>query len=1090
MSKRGADTNNGKSSAESFLTVQKGVDALEPGDVLTIAPGEYFEAVKRTGLGDLAHDTIIRAELPGTVTLRGDLPAPEFRPLPGQRFVYVADFKFAGPIPAVNEIDTLTILKRMPNNDELEFIPGTFCHDAAAGKLYLSTSDMQPADVHRYSVSVIPTHGLHLIRPQRVTIEGLAFTGFHAMELLHYREETAGGVWGIFLVHGKQCVIRDCKAYLNAWGIGLNCSAPASGDNLVERCEAWGNKSPFANGDLGGITLLAARRDVVRNSTAYANGMYGVNIYGTGGAPPGVDDGGNDEKNKSLLEGNLSWGNGTADIKIKTGYEYFHVARNCISPGLWSVSNVTQGTIGRSTASKTASAEQNIRLQDIANLDLRAEFADPDHHDYRLQGTSRFRGAGPDGADQGAIPYAPNVFYVNAATGDDDADGLSAGKAWKTLPRAVRDLKPGDTLFLEPGKYPKLSLSVRAKPAAPIFIRGRGTGKVIVDGASLHTCHYVRLSRLTFAANANVTDGINLAFEHCEFASSDAPLNALQVRTIAISQCLFARSAQPAANLRGCERVDLRGNAFQNTAAPAVQLSNESAIRYANYNGYTSDKKVWLIGSEPWSLAEVQRTRDQQSQIIKRESASVLEAFSPQLAACGALGKPIGPYRNTARTKDLRLVTKPSVHSVSATTANLEWVTSLPATCQLAWGETPACEKSLPFNVNCFGTYSLTGLKPGQTYYFRITKLETPHDILPKTDLKQSVELADEPIMFTTLTKNAEPRIYHVATDGNDTNSGLSREQAWRSIRYAAAHVNVGDTVQIAGGKYLERARIRATGDVDSPITFRAAPGERVELNGNGMTLNSAFVAAGKSHLRFDGFYFVSFNLFPNDSWSLLNSGEFHLYQGKDIQITRCFSEGRGGYSASPVAAWFVEDLLIKNCVNTYKFGGMYFWRCPNLRIENTVFAEPMIMAFVLRNEKDQAATMENCIFTDMLDKKARLNLALLCCDGAVDSYRCPSSCFMLRDCIPQEQRALLGNQTIGQLSKHVSEPVFADPLFAGDPGVKGNPADKAGFSPDRMMDSALKLDFDSFFATNPELKRRGIGLDPAAFGDRQFQPR
>lgn len=36
-------------------------------------------------------------------------------------------------------------------------------------------------------------------------------------------------------------------------------------------------------------------------------------------------------------------------------------------------------------------------------------------------------------------------------------------------------------------------------------------------------------------------------------------------------------------------------------------------------------------------------------------------------------------------------------------------------------------------------------------------------------------------------------------------------------------------------------------------------------------------------------------------------------------------------------------------------------------------------------------------------------------------------------------------------------------------------------------MDLGLKLDFDSFFATNPEVIRRGIGLQPEAFKDFPF---
>jgi hypothetical protein len=45
VNKRGLDSNAGTSREEAFLTIQKGVDALQPGDTLTIGRGEYAEAV-------------------------------------------------------------------------------------------------------------------------------------------------------------------------------------------------------------------------------------------------------------------------------------------------------------------------------------------------------------------------------------------------------------------------------------------------------------------------------------------------------------------------------------------------------------------------------------------------------------------------------------------------------------------------------------------------------------------------------------------------------------------------------------------------------------------------------------------------------------------------------------------------------------------------------------------------------------------------------------------------------------------------------------------------------------------------------------
>ena len=80
VNKQGLDSNAGTSRAAAFLTIQKGVDALQPGDTLSIGRGEYAEAVARKGLGSAEKETVIRAEIPGTVLLRGDVDAPVFRP--------------------------------------------------------------------------------------------------------------------------------------------------------------------------------------------------------------------------------------------------------------------------------------------------------------------------------------------------------------------------------------------------------------------------------------------------------------------------------------------------------------------------------------------------------------------------------------------------------------------------------------------------------------------------------------------------------------------------------------------------------------------------------------------------------------------------------------------------------------------------------------------------------------------------------------------------------------------------------------------------------------------------------------------------
>lgn len=450
--------------------------------------------------------------------------------------------------------------------------------------------------------------------------------------------------------------------------------------------------------------------------------------------------------------------------------------------------------------------------------------------------------------------------------------------------------------------------------------------------------------------------------------------------------------------------------------------------------------------------------------------------------ATDLMGRPAGVFDMRRTSSDLRLVTRPSVHSVSATTANLIWTTSLPAHCEVAWGETKACENQDDIGANYFGSFSLTGLKPETTYYFQIRSLKMPKEMTKYFNLK-ATRGTSEVISFTTSAENASPQTYYVATHGDDADTGGDLKHAWRTIAHAAAQVNAGDTVQIAGGQYDESIRVLATGSADAPITFQAVSGQKVIVAGAQNQLSQGFIAIGKHHLRFDSLYFQDFNAFPLQGWRLQMSGEFTLHQCKDIQITRCFSDGRGGYSARFVLAWDVDDLLIRNCVIINKmFGSMMLWSAPNLRFEHSVIARPMIQSFVLRNDHHQPATFSNSIFTDMLAKKAKLNISLFMVDFRMVHPKFINNCYYLHEFGPQ-QRILMGDLTGPKAQDIFIQPLYANPLFAGDP------SDPKTYGFGTMLDRNTKpeLDFDDFFTTNSQLIERHIGLQPEEFKDFHF---
>ncbi|MCA1808907.1 MAG: right-handed parallel beta-helix repeat-containing protein, partial [Lentisphaerae bacterium] len=435
---RGDDANDGLSRTTAFASIQRGLDAISEGDILTIMPGEYFGHAQREDLGGLAQTTVIRAELPGTVVLRGDLPAPAFVKVPGRRFVYAADF--AREPQAVNELDTLTILESLPHPAELEFVPGAFHYDAENQKLYVSTSDLQPPQRHAYTISVIPTHGLYLERPQRVVIEGLAFTGFSNAEQLPSNPGFRVA-WGLMLARGTDCVVRDCVAYFNGGGICLR--SDAAGGNLVERCRAHANYSKYC-GEGGNILAFHPNRDVIRDSQAHNSRVHGIRMYGTMSGP-------------SSITRCLGWGNGGADLYIKgDNVREFGRAEYSVAVDGGHVFNFHHSLIGGHNVyhREIDTPRDNIRLMQEPGVDPDVEFADPDNLDFRLQHNSRFRGTGPGGADRGPYPYERNIFYVSP-NGSDTHDGLSSDRPWNSLARArgLRFLRPGDTVYLEGGVY-------------------------------------------------------------------------------------------------------------------------------------------------------------------------------------------------------------------------------------------------------------------------------------------------------------------------------------------------------------------------------------------------------------------------------------------------------------------------------------------------------------------------------------------------------------------------------------------------------------------------------------------------------------
>lgn len=471
----------------------------------------------------------------------------------------------------------------------------------------------------------------------------------------------------------------------------------------------------------------------------------------------------------------------------------------------------------------------------------------------------------------------------------------------------------------------------------------------------------------------------------------------------------------------------------------------------------------------------------------------------------------------TAAKATLRLLQPPRLHSVSDTSANIEWMASAPATCELAWGSTSECENRVYFDFITFGSFSLTQLQPGTTYYFQLRWIKLPE--APGQRGAATLPISEPPLKFTTLAVAPAAQTYFVAPDGDDQRSGLEPGLAWRTLQRAADQVNAGDTVHVAAGRYRESVRLRATGTPDRPITFRGVPGQKAIIDGDDKALYQGFVVAAKSHLRFDGLYFAGHNRFrmPREFyWHPERPGDFNLYHGRDIIITRCLTDVDGKTSAPFILGWMVDQLTVRNCVVFSKMSGIDLYDCPDVRLEHNVFASPQISAFDLQNRdyilKEKMALkarVAHNIFTDNLYKKASLSIGIY--SHSDDAVRWESNCFQLRPFRTRHNRMSMTEFT----SLHESTgSVFIDPGLAGptlllrlalaasrgegpvEPRyarmaekLREHHRTQSGlppgwFTPDFLLNPNLGIDMDftSFFATEPRVRQAGIGLDPAAF--------
>ena len=265
------------------------------------------------------------------------------------------------------------------------------------------------------------------------------------------------------------------------------------------------------------------------------------------------------------------------------------------------------------------------------------------------------------------------------------------------------------------------------------------------------------------------------------------------------------------------------------------------------------------------------------------------------------------------------------------------------------------------------------------------------------------------------------------------------------TISAAADAARAGDTVLIHGGVYEETVRIRSSGDAGAPITFAAAPGETVWMDGSDRFRATAFILPHKHHIILDGLRFRHFRFAPELGPIIrITGGSHHI-------IRRCFHDGREleGYVGTLIAADKVTNLLIENSVFIGGMGeAIGAASCPDLTVRHCVFYNNFLRALTAHMDTpDVLLHFHHNLVCDSIPSKVKNALLRV---WHADALRSDHNVFYTR--IPGAERHLVETAFIhGQQVGHADPAMYrGENLLLSDVQTKfrqdqtsrtGNPA-------------------------------------------------
>ncbi|MBM4046510.1 MAG: DUF1565 domain-containing protein, partial [Planctomycetes bacterium] len=1023
---------DGRSEAKAFLTIQRGVEPLKAGDTLIVGPGVYHEEVFIEKSGTPDSPITIRSQYPHQARLEGSVRLTNWRRASGMSNVFAASLD--RPTYLVYEKDTDTEYREVANLRTLERTAGSFLYDASEKALYVHPTDNAGMAHHAVDACVFD-YGLaskttkegwdHSPRRVGLVIEGLVASGYN--------------LYGIYLHNADYCEVRRCIVHHTRRGLNIYEALRSR----IADCEAFANADRF-NREMGNIAMMSYVAEcVMERNVIYNTRQHGIRFYGGSYG--------------NVMRGNLAY-DCNIGIHVKgqsftaeDGDRYFRFSDNGKPSIRRGLENVFEGNVAlrtrsaalipnfcafrRNTGIPVSAGKSPAAMLNLALLEeetAKAKFADPAYHDLRLQSDSPFRSAGPEGASLGALPYKDEVFFVSPQGNDANA-GTSIAAAWKTLAHATTKLKAGQTLYALPGTYTEpLALKGLKSADGQTILRAHGRGVVILDGhgLSVRDCQNVLIQgfRVRGATEAAVRGEDSAGVEIRENEVYDNKGDGIRLsgacadaRIIGNTVC-FNRGAGVKLAAKA-ERAEVLSNIVRDNGVQLALADGLPPALFCDHNDLGGKGVVAQVGGKAYSdLASWRSASAADAHSIDADPGFVNAAardFTLQpTSLCrgrGFLDKPIGVGRVAEKAAAGAQFVDVKVVATSPTSADLAWRTAAgPTTALIAYGTQP--DKLDQLLVKDTGHYyrqehhiTLTGLKPGARYFFRVGDRQlldgdspfhyynyswperTPqgeeehYETLRKKDTfdTRTYEFTTQPPAGSKPAGGSQ--VYHVSPSGRDDASG-SADAPFRNIERACELVRPGDRVVVHEGTYFEMIRPLRSGLPGQPITFEAARGERVVLNGKGELIPTGADLLSRHHVVVRGFFFHGQSEVFGEG---APSGHVFIVDASNVLVEQCVFDGRMNYLNSAYV-WRSKDVTLRNNLFVSHHSSIIATdNLGTLDVQHNSFIGPTIhRLYGVRNER--VVFRNNLLGENLFPKKKQQYKVVVADNAAVDSdYNC-----------------------------------------------------------------------------------------------------